>query len=64
MTRIRRKYVMPDVRGPRCEDCGQHRPYTVIYWWASGGAYRVCGSCINAYRGVILAPCRPGCAHS
>jgi hypothetical protein len=42
--------------GPRCEDCGQYRPWTVITFWATGMRYRVCGDCIDAYRGIILAP--------
>lgn len=60
MTRVRRRYRI----GRPCQDCGRRwKPTTVVYWWATGGAYCVCGDCIRPYRRVILAPCRPGCTH-
>jgi hypothetical protein len=58
--RVRRKYR----EGRPCQDCGRRRPTTVIHFWATGMAYTVCGECIEPYRAIILAPCRPGCIHS
>ena len=56
----RRRYRI----GRPCQDCGRPwKPTTVIYFWASGMPYSVCGECIRPYRRMILAPCRPGCAH-
>lgn len=50
---IRRKYRV----GCRCQDCGRDWvPVTTITFWDSGMRYRVCGTCIKAYRGVINKP--------
>jgi hypothetical protein len=50
---MRRKYSR---NSPRCQDCGNFRPSTQIIFWATGYRYWVCGECIDAYRGIILAP--------
>jgi hypothetical protein len=50
---MRRKYRV----GRRCQDCGREwKPTTLILFWSSGFQYWVCGDCIRAYRGMILAP--------
>jgi hypothetical protein len=54
--RLRRQYTLG-----RCQDCGRTKPVTVIIFWVNGMRYRVCGTCIRAYRGVILKPCPPHC---
>lgn len=55
----RRKY-----RKGVCADCGRVRNVTTVYWWVSNTPYVVCGECIRAYRGQILAPCTPECVHN
>ena len=39
-----------------CQDCGALRTTTVIFW-VNGMRYRVCSTCVRAYRRVILKPC-------
>lgn len=40
----------------RCRDCGHEKRTTVAIFWVNGMRYRVCASCIRAYRRVILKP--------
>jgi hypothetical protein len=51
----RRRYVPAD-RLRTCEDCGRHRPVTLIRFWSTGMEYVVCSECIEPYRSVILHP--------
>lgn len=45
----------------RCQDCGWEKRVTTAIFWATGMRYRVCASCIKAYRPVILKPCSKAC---
>lgn len=55
----RRKYYLGN-----CQDCGQYRRVTTVYFWVNGMRYVVCSECIKPYRKVILAPCTPQCVHN
>lgn len=52
LTRKRRTYYAH----LSCEDCGRS-PAAIVTFWVSGMRYRVCSTCVRAYRGVLLKPC-------
>ena len=42
--------------GMRCEDCGQEKRVTSVWFWIGGKEYWFCSECIRPYRTVIMHP--------